>query len=272
MTERQGAPGVACVPGTSEMAWLHALIAETEAGRPVVLVTALQGPRPGTRLLVGPEGRLAGDLDLPGVTEAAQDVLRLGKPATIDVAGGGLLYLEPFLPSPALVVVGAGHVAQPLVTAGKLAGFAVTVLDDRPSLVTTERFPDADRRICDDFLKGLEGLSIGPRHHVVLVTRGHQHDLACLRQVLRRSPSYIGMIGSRRRVLGIFQRLLDEGFPPESLERVHAPIGLDLGAETPGEIAISIAAELVRLRRGGTGEHLSRATRGNIHRFRRTQP
>lgn len=256
------------------MEWLDLLIQETESGRPVVLMTAMHGSRDGEKLVVGSGRVLAGTLDLPEAeaVSTAQDVLESGRPVTLNLPGGGLLYAEPFQPPPDLLVVGAGHVAQPLVSAGKLAGFRVAVLDDRPAFVVASRFPEADRLLCAEFIAGLDSLSLGPNHHVVLVTRGHQHDLACLRHILRLPVSYIGMIGSRRRVLGIFQRLTEEGFDPELLTRVHAPVGLDIGAETPGEIALSVAAELVRLRRGGTGEHLSRATRGNVHRFRRPKP
>ncbi len=253
--------------------WLTALMAETEAGRPVVLVTAVTGENAGAKLLVGAGGVLAGGLGALNehAAAAAGAALRMGRPATLDAGGGTTLYLEPYLPPPTLVIVGAGHVAQPLATGGKLAGFHVAVLDDRSAYATRSRFPDADAVICDEFRHGLDQLQLGVNHHVVLVTRGHQHDLDCLRHVVDLPLAYIGMIGSRRRVMGVFQRLMDEGVAPESLQRVHAPIGLDIGAETPGEIAISIVAELVKLRHGGTGESLSRGTRGSVHRFRRQQ-
>ena len=111
-------------------------------------------------------------------------------------------------------MVGAGHVGQPLAAVGKMVGFEVVVIDDRASFANRERFPTADQIICDDFLKGLHCIDPGPRHHVVLVTRGHKHDLDCLREVITKDLPYIGMIGSRHRVQGVFQRLIEEGSIP----------------------------------------------------------
>jgi xanthine dehydrogenase accessory factor len=254
--------------------WLDVLLDQKRNHQPVLLATMMDGPEAGAKWVVGPAGMLLGPSGPEGaaVVGAALPALASGRPTTVQLEGVGRLYLEPHLPAPILVVVGAGHVAQPVATAGRLAGFEVVVLDDRPSFVTASRFPEADQLICDEFLHGLDSLNLGRRHHVVLVTRGHQHDLACLRHVITIPLAYLGMIGSRRRVMGVFQRLIDEGIDPEVLKCVHAPIGLDIGAETPGEIAISIAAELVKSRRGGTGESLSERLRGNIHRFRRLKP
>lgn len=169
------------------------------------------------------------------------------------------VFLELHHPTPELVIVGAGHVAQPLCTLGALLGLEVTILDDRPQLATAERFPEAHRLIRVDFGDPFADVPLHAWSHVVLVTRGHKYDYECLRGVLQEAalPAYIGMIGSRRRVRATFEALLKEGIPRERLTSVHAPIGLDIGGETPAEIAVSVAAELVRHKRGGTGRPLS---------------
>lgn len=168
------------------------------------------------------------------------------------------LYLELQRPVQELIVVGAGHIAQPMAHLGALLGYRVTVLDDRPDFATRERFPDADRLIRADFSDPFADVPIHERSHLLLVTRGHKYDYECLIRVLRADPppAYIGMIGSRRRVRATFVQLLDEGMEHDLIDRIHAPVGLDIGAETPEEIAVAVAAELVRLRRGGTGASL----------------
>jgi xanthine dehydrogenase accessory factor len=169
------------------------------------------------------------------------------------------VYVELHAPSPELMIVGAGHIAQPLSTVGALLGFRVVVLDDRPDFATTQRFPDAARVARVDFSNPFRDLPVGRNTHVVLVTRGHKYDYECLRRLLARDPlpAYLGMIGSRRRVRATFAQLLDEGVPRDRLARVRAPVGLDLRAQTPAEIAVSVAAEMVASWRDGTGEPLS---------------
>jgi xanthine dehydrogenase accessory factor len=168
------------------------------------------------------------------------------------------LYVERVAPPAELVIVGAGHIARPLSRIGALLGFRVTVVDDRPDFARRDRFPDADRVVVADFADPFAGIPIGPRSHVVLVTRGHRYDYDCALALARieDEPAYVGMIGSRRRVRAAFELLAAEGFDEERLARIHAPIGLDIGAETPAEIAVAIAAEIVLATRGGTGEPL----------------
>ena len=167
------------------------------------------------------------------------------------------VYFDLTTPRPTLVIFGAGHVALPLVQVGRLLDFEVVVVDDRPAYANPERFPDADRIIADDFVAAVDRITLTPSTYVVLVTRAHTHDVHVLRQVVRSDAAYIGMIGSRRRVYAVYKLLRDEGVPLENLLRVHAPIGLDLKTETPGEIAISIGAELLKVRRGGEAASFS---------------
>ncbi len=165
------------------------------------------------------------------------------------------LYVEVRRPVQELIVVGAGHIAQPMAHIGALIGFKVIVLDDRPDFATRERFPDADRVVRGDFSDPFADIPLHERSHLLLVTRGHKYDYDCLVRALRADPppAYIGMIGSRRRVRATFVQLVDEGFSMDLIERIHAPVGLDIGAETPEEIAVAVAAELIMIRRGGTG-------------------
>ncbi len=168
------------------------------------------------------------------------------------------LYVEVRRALRELIVVGAGHVAQPIAHMGSLLGYRVTVLDDRPEFATRERFPDAHRLVRADFSDPFADVRLHERSFLLLVTRGHKYDYECLIRALRvdPGPSYIGMIGSRRRVRATYVQLLEDGFQRAALERIHAPVGLDIGAETPEEIAVSVAAELVMLDRGGTGAPL----------------
>jgi len=243
-----------------------------EEGEDVAVVVGLspdEGGCAGQRLLVT-SNRVEGSLSDPEADDAAIALARRaldGDPGLVPgtyplptARGGGMkAFLELHHPPWELVIVGAGHIAQPLCTMGALLGLRVTVLDDRPQFATRERFPEANRVMAVDFSDPFAEVPLHRWSHVVLVTRGHKYDYECLRRVLRekRLPAYVGMIGSRRRVRATFDALLKEGVPRESLEAVHAPIGLDIGGETPAEIALSVAAELVHHWRGGTGRPLS---------------
>ena len=165
--------------------------------------------------------------------------------------------LEVVEARPVLLIVGAGHIGQSLTRLGEYAGFSVVVLDDRPDFASRERLPEADRILCGDLVESLRGFPIDSNTYVVLVSRGHKEDELALREVVTSSAAYVGMIGSRRRVKAVLQHLADGGFPQAALERVRTPIGLDIGAETPEEIAVSIIAEVIDARRGGTGRPLS---------------
>jgi xanthine dehydrogenase accessory factor len=157
-----------------------------------------------------------------------------------------------------VIIVGAGHLAIPLVKFAKILGFHITVLDDRVLYANRERFPDVEDVLVGDMAETLRGIEITPQTYVVLITRGHQFDEPCLREVIHSPAKYIGMIGSKRRIKACFIRFRDEdGIPEELLKRVYAPIGLDIKAESPEEIALSIIAEMVKVRRGGTAQSLA---------------
>lgn len=166
------------------------------------------------------------------------------------ICGGRMdVHVDPLLPDPRLYIIGAGHVGYQLGKIAPDAGFRIHVVDDREKFANTERFPHAEitvERIPD----WLHRADIVPSAFVVVVTRGHQHDLDAMRALAARDLRYLGLIGSRAKVARIYEALSAEGLPPACMERIHAPIGLEIGAITPAEIAVSILAELIAVRRG----------------------
>jgi xanthine dehydrogenase accessory factor len=168
------------------------------------------------------------------------------------------VFFEVLPAPPKLIVVGAGHIAVPLVKFAKLLDFHVTVLDDRILFANRERFPDTDEIRVGDMAAELKGLPLTPSTYIVLITRGHKYDEPCLREIVHSQAKYIGMIGSRRRIKALFEKFRnEEKIAEEILQRVYAPIGLDIATETPEEIALSIMAEIVKVRRGGEARSLS---------------
>lgn len=238
----------------------------------VLVVGDDSGAALGRRILVlraGPDGTEAthGGLGSEELDAAARALAlnALSDPSmvdglqTLDVDAGPVeAYLEVRRPVRDLIIVGAGHIARPLCTIGALLGFRVVVLDDRPEFATQERFPQASRLVRADFSDPFRDVALHAGSHVLLVTRGHRYDYQCLVYILRTDPrpAYIGMIGSRRRVRATFTQLLQDGVARERLDEIYAPVGLDIGAETPEEIAVAVAAELVKAIRGGTGASL----------------
>lgn len=181
--------------------------------------------------------------------DLAEKALVQGIPLTY-LEGEKTLLIEPFYPEERLIVLGGGHIALPLTDFVARIGFAVTVVDDRPQFANRLRFPAAKDVICNDFMKAIEQLRITSNDYVVIITRGHRHDQACLEQLLLSAePFYTGMIGSRRRVSAVKDLLIEQGFDQKRLDRIHTPIGLSIGAVTPAEIAIAIAAELIACKR-----------------------
>ncbi|MEO5510013.1 MAG: XdhC family protein [Longimicrobiales bacterium] len=171
------------------------------------------------------------------------------------------LYAEAFIPTERLVIVGAGHIAVPLAQLGIMIGLDVAVLDDREEFATEERFADGVTVMRADFRRDpFAGVIIDSRTYLTLVTRGHRWDFDCLTRLLERGdmPAYIGMIGSKRRVRAAFEALSAAGIDRARLGRIHAPIGIDIGADTPAEIAVSIVAEIIAIRRGGGGADRAR--------------
>jgi xanthine dehydrogenase accessory factor len=263
---------------------LTELVKALERGEEVALVTivAAQGSTPqrvGAKMLVYPDGRISGTIG-GGCYEndalgKAREALLARKPRLVKydltddfaeesglICGGQMtVYIEPVEAAPQLYIVGAGHVGHQLGKIARPAGFRIRVLDDREKFANTERFPEAEEVIVDSIPDWLHKADIPQTAYVVVVTRGHRHDLDALRSLAARDLRYIGLIGSKAKVKKIYDALIEEGMPLECLQRVHAPIGLDIGAVTPEEIAISILAELIAVRRGRMEEaHVAAAS------------
>jgi xanthine dehydrogenase accessory factor len=158
--------------------------------------------------------------------------------------------IEPLQTAPVLYIFGAGHVSQYVSRVATMVDFNVTVIDDREDFANRERFPEAERVLVDDFAHVFDQLSFHGNEYVVILTRGHKHDALVLEQVMKRPSRYVGMIGSKRKTRMVMDYMRQQGFDEKTLESVYAPIGIAINSETPQEIAISIAAELIKVRRG----------------------
>ena len=185
-----------------------------------------------------------------GVTPVIDPKGRSFARVTAEYDGDCLTVREPVMPQERLIVLGGGHIALPVCEFGTKCGFAVHVIDDRPDFANRRRFPDAKEVICDSFDNGIRKLGITPFDFVIVITRGHRHDADCLRALLPgQMPAYLGMIGSRRRTKGLLEMLAEEGYDSDRLSQICTPIGLDIGAITPAEIAISILSEVIAYKR-----------------------
>lgn len=219
------------------------------------------------KMLVRDDGSIAGTIGggcvEAEVWQAAREVMTQERPRTVRfdlnqnpkddtglVCGGTLeIFIEPVLPSSLLYIFGAGHVALELFKATRNLGFDCIVADDRDAYANVERFPGAAQIVARDFDEAFKELAPTESSYIVIATRGHRDDMRVLRWAVQTPAHYIGMIGSKRKVITIFRELTREGLKPELFDRVHSPVGLDIGAVTPEEIAVSIAAELIAIRR-----------------------
>jgi len=203
--------------------------------------------------LIPADGTVEGSFPLSA--SALHEVTRHGrapKPILVMKLENSTVVVEPARKPKSLLLFGAGHVARPTAQMASLVGFRVEVMDDRDEFADAGRFPDADViRVLPDFNRVVSDVAVDGDSFVVIVTRGHEHDKTVLAQVLKTEACYVGMIGSCRKRDAIYRALLTEGFTQEDLRRVHCPIGLEIGAETPEEIAVSIVAELIRHRARG---------------------
>ncbi len=231
------------------------VLEKLNAGERVVLLTSLDGAegtgQPGKACFTEADLEAAhpGGGPRPEAAQLVRWAMATGEVQLLTTPDGRMLVAEPLFPQPRLIIFGGGHIGKALCHFASRAGFLVTVVDDRIEFANRERFPDADQVICDSFDRSFERLRFGPQAYVVLVTRGHRHDTACLREVVKRKWAYAGMTGSRRRVQGVKELLISEGADREVVQKVNAPIGLDIGAITPEEITIAILAQVISYRR-----------------------
>lgn len=185
------------------------------------------------------------------VFQSILDDLNRGQRAVMCVSVDGQDYTRAFVPRDRLIVLGCGHVSQSLCEMADMLDFEMIVADDRPSFANSERFPKADRIICDSFVDAIRSLEIRDTDYICVVTRGHRWDVQCIEEILSGAvmPYYLGLISSHRRASGLKDHLADEGFDPDRITQIHSPIGLPIGAVTVPEIAVSICAELIQCRR-----------------------
>jgi xanthine dehydrogenase accessory factor len=238
----------------------------------LVTVVSASGSTPreeGAKMLVRTDGSIigtigGGSLEAQIIKEAVK-VIRQGKPKRLHrsltakeageegmICGGDLeVFIEPILTPSTLYIFGGGHIALALTKMGKLCGFNITVIDDRAEFASAERFPEADAILAGDFTKSFPKIKIDNSSYIVIVTHGHRHDEVVLEWAVTTLAKYIGMIGSKTKNETIYTHLRAKGISQEQLDRVHAPIGLEIGAQTPEEIAVSILAELIKVRRSG---------------------
>jgi len=182
----------------------------------------------------------------------------LGQDAAYDnglICGGQLdIFVEPVIPQPSAVIFGAGHISKSLAKVAGLAGSRTVVVDDREMFANRERFPDADEVWADDYENVFPRLSVNETSYLIIVTRGHRDDMRVLKWAIGTPAKYVAMIGSKRKVISVVRELEGEGIPASAFERIHAPMGLEVGAVTPEEIAVSVVAEMIAVRRNPDSE------------------
>lgn len=222
---------------------------------------------PSAKMLVRDDGTIAGTIGggcvEAEVWQAAREAMETGKTRILSfslaedaaydnglICGGQLeIYIEPVEPLPRACIFGAGHISRSLSRLCAMLGFSVTVVDDRETYASRERFPEADEVIAGNYEEIFPRLEIHSGCYLIIVTRGHRDDMRVLRWAVTTEAGYIAMIGSRRKVISVVKELQKEGLAPELFQRIHAPMGLDIGAVTPEEIAVSVAAEMIAVRR-----------------------
>jgi len=257
-------------------------------GEPAALVTIIraQGSTPqrvGAKMLVFPDGRIVGTIGggcyeneafwkARTAIETRQPVIAKYELADDIAEESGLIcggqmevYIEPLEPAPELYLVGAGHVSFHLARAAHEVGFKLHIIDDRQKFANAERFPDAEEVVVDSIPDWLAKAELPGHAFAVILTRGHRHDLDALRALALKPIRYLGLIGSRAKVVRLTEALASEGISAEQLQRVHSPVGLDLGAITPQEIAVSILAEMIAVKHGkinpNAGQNTERTAR-----------
>ena len=249
------------------------LVRLRRAGRKCALATIVQvnGSIPSyesAKMLIRDDGSMLGTVG-GGCVEAevwtaGREVIESEKPKHLSftlnqdaayenglICGGQLnVFVEPVVPQPRAVIFGAGHISKSLARVARTAGFATVIVDDRDAFACRDRFPEADEIFAEDYEAVFPKLSIGASSYLIVVTRGHRDDLRVLRWAVTTPARYVAMIGSKRKVIGVVKELEKEGVPREAFERLFAPMGLDIGAVTPEEIAVSVVAEMIAVRRG----------------------
>ncbi len=248
---------------------LYKALEAVERGRSYAFATIVEATPKGTPRKAGAKmvifddgtswGTIGGGRNEKAAIAEALKAIAGQKPASVtynyfgregeSVCGGQMkVFIEPFTPQKHLVICGAGHIALPLSAIGKMLGFKVTVIDDRKAFANKKRFPHADKIIVGEHAGELAKISAGPDVFITVLTQGNEFDYECLKAVVRSDAAYIGIISSRPKKVKFFKRLKEAGIGEKYLKRVHIPMGVDIGSQTPEEIAVSIAAQIVAVR------------------------
>lgn len=238
------------------------VIAAYEGGAPVAVASLMKVPEGselsvGTKLLVRENGSTSGTLgdeklDASAMNEARR-LMAMGKNDYITSESGAEYFIEAYTTPPTLVLAGGGHVSKAISNIAASLGFRIFVIDDREEFSNPDRFPEAEQTVVSDYGSAFEKLPIGTNSFVVIATRGHRYDASATAAAMRTPASYVGLLGSKRKTILIFEELFSEGFTMEEVQSVRSPIGLNISARTPEEIALSIMAEIVGFRLGGDG-------------------
>jgi len=238
------------------------IIAAYEGGAPVAVASLMKVPEGsdltvGSKLLVRENGSTSGSLgdeklDSAAINEARR-LMAMGKNDYISSESGGEYYIEAYTTPPTLVLAGGGHVSKAISNIASTLGFRIFVIDDRDEFSNAERFPEAEQTVVSDYGSAFEKLPIGTNSFIVIATRGHRYDASATASAMRTPASYVGLLGSKRKTILIFEELFAEGLSMEQIQSVRSPIGLNISARTPEEIALSIMSEIVGFRLGGDG-------------------
>ncbi|MCC8128027.1 MAG: XdhC family protein, partial [Clostridiales bacterium] len=245
------------------MTELYRLLQEKDSNQQNVILTLLEESAANDKALISEEEMVWCSRNDGFLAAHAAELTGLTESGIVEIEGRRI-YCEPVGHEKRLVICGGGHVSMPVIQIGRMMGFYTVVLEDRPKFADNARRAGADEVICEPFEEGLDRIEGSRDTFFVIVTRGHRHDQVCLHKIAAKEHAYIGMIGSRRRTALVRQSLAEQGVDKTVLDRVYTPIGLDIGAETPAEIAIAIMAEIIevknrRMRVGGYSKELVKA-------------
>ncbi len=238
------------------------VVAAYEGGTPVAIVNLMVTPegsnlQVGAKMLVRENGSIQGDLGDPHLNDEAakkaRGLMAMGKNEYVISKSGVEYYIEAYTTPPTLVIAGGGHVSKALAPIAKSVGFRLFIIDDREEFANPERFPEADIVRVADYETGFADLPINANSFIIIATRGHRFDDAATAAAARTPASFVGLLGSRRKTILIYEELLKKGFTMDQVRSIHSPVGLDIGARTPEEIAISIMSEILAFRLGGKG-------------------
>lgn len=238
-----------------------------EGGAPLAVAIVVKSADPGcatgTKMLVHEDGRTEGSLGTPEldklVARAGKKLAPFGNNELLQADDGAQVYIEGFTTPPTLIIMGGGHIGKSVYNLAVMLEFRVIIVDDRPEFSNQERFPHAHQTVVADYARALDQVPVNDNSFILVATRGHRYDDDATHAAVKTKARYIGLLGSRHKNVMIFRDLLESGVPINKLKEIHAPVGLDIGARTPEELAVSIMAEIVQCIRGGAGGSLKMA-------------